>query len=664
MDTQLGYARIRGVIVTLTVIAVLYLGRAVFIPIALAVLLSFVLAPLVKRIDQLGVGRVLSVIGVITGCSLALASLGWIVGVQLVELSSNLPVYKSNLVKRVEDLRRFAPAGFTSAREAIADIEQEVMDSGTTFGDSTGESTGESASAESRSPTQKTDLAKTESASRSTEQNLPVDQEIQDREVSGHQPVDVAIVATRSSPISQLLGMVNPVLGPLATFGIIVTLAVFILLDREDFRNRVIQLLGSSNLAIATQAINDAMDRSITWLRTMVFINAMYAIAVATGLYLFGIPNALLWGGLAFFCRFVPYIGPLIGAAIPVLLSLAVFKGWVIPLAIVALYVLLEAIVNTVLEPWLYGRSLGLTSIGIILAAIFWTYMWGPAGLLMAVPITMWLVVLGHHVPQMSAFTILFGDMSEMPSYHSLYQRLLAFDAEEAELIMDRHFQTNHLSAVLVQVFSPLFAKLDLDRRSGFIENAQKDFVYQSIASYLKELVDKARVKKQSEADSDSAHELRQPVISVLLIPSGSEPEEIMSQMLHLGCMNELDLEVEVASSALLVNELVEKIETGKIDGAVFCCESTASESKVRLVCKRLTNADQKLPIFVLKSNDRTDPVSLTNQRTAIAENRLDTISDVLEKLRQVNRRLPQAVTSGVAEKTPGESVLKGLAIA
>ncbi len=651
-DSQLGNARIRGVIVTLAVIAVLYLGRAVFIPIALAVLVSFVLAPLVKRIDQLGVGRVLSVVGVISGCSLLLATLGWITGIQLVELSSNLPGYKGNLVKRVEDLRSFAPSGLNSALDALADIEQEVME------------TGDSLSETSDDRTQKPDAANDESSSSSTEQNLASDENRQKVGRADDKPVEVAIVSTRSSPISQLMGMVNPVLGPLGTFGIVVVLAIFILLDREDFRNRVVQLLGSSNIAIATRAISDATDRSITWLRTMVFINGMYAIAVATGLHFFGLPNALLWGGLAFFCRFVPYIGPWIGAAFPVLLSLAVFEGWAIPLGVVVLYIVLETIVNTVLEPWLYGRSLGLTSIGIILAAIFWTYMWGPAGLLIAVPITMWLVVLGHHVPQMSAFTILFGDMSEMPSYHSLYQRLLAFDAAEAEVIMDRHFKNDNPSEVLAQVFSPLFAKLELDRRSGFIEDAQEKFVYQTIASHVKELVEIAVVKKQTVAVSDSDAELRQPEIEVLIVPSGNEPEEIMSEMLHLGCLHELELDVEVASSALLVNELLEKLETEKFDAAVFCCESVASESKMRLVCKRLTNADQKVPIFVLKSNGRTDSASLTSNRPASLETRFDTISDVLEKLRQVNRRLPQAVQASAAEINSAESEPSGLVVA
>jgi hypothetical protein len=279
----------------------------------------------------------------------------------------------------------------------------------------------------------------------------------------------------------------------------------------------------------------------------------------------------------------------------------------------------------------------------------------------------MWLAVLGHHVPQMSAFTILFGDMSEMPSYHSLYQRLLAFDAEEAETIMDGHFKIDHASEIMEHVFSPLFAKLELDRLAGFIEAEQKDFAYQTIAGYVKERVEKVHLEKQvkpsDQTNPNSEHEPRQPKVSVVIIPTGNEPEEIMSEMLHLSCLTDLDLDIHTTSSSLLVNQIVKNIETNSFDAAVFCCGSAASEAKTRLICKRIANFDQKLPVFVFKSNQGRHSIAMTTDGLPGPDNRFDTIAKVLEKLGHVNRRLPQSNESKAEASNLSSMKPNGLAI-
>ena len=635
LDIQLVSARMRGAIIALVVVAVLYLGKAVFIPIAMAVLLSFVLAPLVALVERLRIGRIVSVIVVQFAWTILLVMLLTMLGTQLIELSGNLPEYKRNIVQRAEEFRSLLPTGLFEAQSALADIENEVMDDE------------EAASSE--------DVARDDNAigdKIGARDVSAVDKQLADDAVDsstadsseardktaknkGNGPVEVAVVSNRAESISKFLGFINPVLGPIGTLGIVIVLTIFILLDRENFRNRVVQLFGSSNLAIATRAITDATDRSMTWLRTMVWINSMYAAAVTVGLTLFGLPNALLWGGLAFFCRFLPYVGPWIGAAIPVLLSLGVFSGWALPLGIVAMYIVLELIVNLILEPWLYGRSLGLTSIGIVLAAIFWTWMWGPAGLLVAVPVTMWLVVLGLHIPQMSHFTLLFGDLSEMPSYHSLYQRLLAFDHPEATTILKRHFEQDGPSDVFDLVLAPLFQRLSLDRQSGFVDEQQTDSVYNTIHEHIEDLTEET-------GRSDPATEptsVRQQS-KILVIPTGGKAEEIMADLLRLMSLQELGRDVELMGSGQLSNEILEQIHNGDADAVVFCCSTAGSQTKVRAVCKRLPRAERCIPLFLWQASDPNTHADLPNRHHLDVDAAFSSVAEVVEQLARVNQRV------------------------
>lgn len=635
VDLQVMSARMRGVVVALIVVAVLSLAKAIFIPLALAILLSFVLAPMVQKVERLGIGRIGAVIVVQIACTTLLASLLVVLGSQLIELSSAIPEYRKNLVQRARDIRELMPAGLVKAQSALEEIEEEVLSEDPNAEDGGKEET-DADQGNSRAANEKS--GRDRQWDLFFEWMLPSSSSDQKKPPG---PVSVAIVSNQTDLADRVFGFVNPVLGPIGTFGIVIVLTIFILLDREDFRNRIVQLFGSANLAVATRAINEATDRSMTWLRTMASINSIYGVAVTAGLAMFGLPNALLWGGLAFFCRFLPYLGPWLGAILPVLLSLAASDGWALPLGVATMYIVLELIVNMVLEPLMYGRSLGLTSIGIIIAAVFWTWLWGPVGLLVAVPITMWLVVLGHHIPQMSYFPLLFGDMGELPSYHRLYQRLLAFDEPESVEIMNRHLEKEGPSGMFDRVLAPLFLRLGIDRQSGFVDEEQTEFVYSTIDDHIENLPAAASatgMEDHSEPESGATN-LR-PDLRVLIVPTGDEPEDIMGKLLRSLLLAKFGCEVDLAGSSLLTNEILEHIDHFTPDVVVFCTSNKGSPTKVRAVCKRLPRSERRVKMLVWHAHDPDRSFGSSNRQPLDIDGSFSSADDVVQQVGKVNRRV------------------------
>ena len=227
--------------------------------------------------------------------------------------------------------------------------------------------------------------------------------------------------------------MVGPLISPLATAGIVIVFVIFMLLKREDLRDRVIRLVGSRDLPRTTQALDDAARRVGRYLLMQLVVNTTYGIPIGIGLWLIGIPNPILWGMLCTVLRFVPYIGPVIAAFFPLALAIAVDPGWSTLLWAGALFIVVELISNNVIEPWLYGSSTGLSPVAVIAAAVFWTWLWGPIGLLLSTPLTVCLVVLGRHVPQLAFLDVLLGNEPVLSPPEHLYQRLLVGDRDRGD---------------------------------------------------------------------------------------------------------------------------------------------------------------------------------------------------------------------------------------
>jgi predicted PurR-regulated permease PerM len=456
------------------VVAALYVGSEILIPLALAILLSFMLAPIVIRLRRWHLGRIPSVLAVVLLLFMALLGLGSIVASQVVDLAQNLPRYEWNLRAKIRDLSIAIPSGGVVERtsEMLRDLGEELKE----------------ATAPERSGAQ-------------SESGAPSGNEAESgREAPAPEPVLVQVREPAPSPLQTLEEVAGPLLAPVATAGLVVVFVIFMLLQREDLRDRILRLVGASDVARTTEAMDDAAKRISRYLLMQLVINVLYGIPVGVGLYFIGVPNPILWGLLATILRFIPYIGPAIAALAPIALSFAVAPGWTLPLLTVALFVTLELFSNNVLEPWLYGSSTGLSPVAIVIAAVFWTMLWGPVGLLLSTPLTVCLVVLGRHVPQLGFFDVLLGDEPALAPEVKFYQRLLARDPEEAEELAEEYLEEESLDKLYDAVVMPALGFAEQDRLRGNLDRA----TVQEIAEDTIGLVDDLAAEYAGETDESA----------------------------------------------------------------------------------------------------------------------------------------------------------------
>ena len=325
-------------VVGAAVIAALYFGRDMLLPVAVAGLLSFALEPLITRLRRWGGGRRTSVVIVVFMALVLVAGIGTVVGTRLVQLADNLPTYQENIRQKVRALLPGPNANFLQkATKALQQIEQEIK-------------------ADDKA------------------QAAPTKKE--------RAPVTVRVEPAEVSSVESLRGFVGPLIGPASTVGLVMVFLFFLLLQREDIRDRFIRLVSKQQMHVTTDAIDDAAQRVSRYLLMQLCVNASYGLAIGIALYLVGVPNALLWGLLGAVLRFIPYVGAFIAAIFPVTLAFAVDPGWTMVVATLVLFLVVEVVINNVVEPWLYGSSTGLSPVAIVIAAIFWTALWGPAGLL------------------------------------------------------------------------------------------------------------------------------------------------------------------------------------------------------------------------------------------------------------------------------------------
>lgn len=434
-----------------TTVAALYFGREVFLPIAIALLLTFALAPLVSALKKIGIPRIAAVIASVLGAFAALGLFSFIVATQVSELAQNIPVYQTNILTKIRSLKETGVGGGILARlsKVVERVGQEI---------------------DRQDP----------SLPAATPEKPP------------REPVPVEIVA-RERPLQVLQNIVGPLISPLGSAGLIIVVVIFMLLEREDLRDRFIRLVGYGDLHRTTEALQEAAKRVGRYLLMQLVVNIVYAVPIAIGLWALGIPNALLWGLLALALRFVPYIGPIIGMLLPLFLALAVAPGWSLVLWTAALFVVMELITGNVIEPWLYGSRTGLSPLAIIVAAIFWTWLWGPLGLILSTPLTVCLVVLGRHVPQFEFLDVLFGNEPVLEPHARLYQRLLAGDPEEATDHAEEMLEEKYLVEFYDKVAIPALLLGEQDRVRGVMGDLQRRQVAASALMLVANLDDSAQ---------------------------------------------------------------------------------------------------------------------------------------------------------------------------
>jgi predicted PurR-regulated permease PerM len=573
-------------------VAALHLAKEILLPVALAILISFLLTPLCNRLENFGVSRVLSVITVVSVTFVALGLLTWVMMSQLVDLGAQLPTYKATLIRKINQIKPESST-ISEITETIEDVQKSIGKEA-----STAEPKNELAdSAASKSREGDLDKLVAQDAVSDPDSIWSWATGFRRSTPAKRGPVDVRLVGLPPSPLQQIRDWLGPLVAPLTTLGIAVVLVIFILIKREDQRNRLLQLFGASHLHATTEALTDVTERVSRYLRMQFLINAGYGLAVASGLWLIGVPNALMWGVLSFALRFLPYIGPWLSAVMPLFVSIGHFEGWRQPLMVVAWFTVLELIVNNVAEPLLYGRSTGVSGVGVIVAAIFWTWIWGTIGLVLAMPLTVCAVVLAKYIPSLHFLTILLGDASPMSDEERIYQRLLAGDSEEARQLVLSRLKASPLVEVYDHVLLPALNLAEAGRHAGLLHEEQEEAVEETSRELIDELGEIARTDQATKAAASTDEALGKGA-RVMCIPLRDEADEISGLMLKQ--LLEIEgFEVVMAAPESLTGELVESVESHKVDIAVISILPPLPPRSSRLLCRRLRARYPELPIIV-----------------------------------------------------------------
>lgn len=454
------------------------------VPFALAILSAFLLTPVVQRLEKLRLGRAPSVIIVVL-LSLSLAGgIGWVVVNQLVAVVTELPAYSENIHAKLDSLQ--GGGAFKKAADSIREVTQYLT----------------AAPAPPGAPPKKTAAVTATPA----------------------HPLPVEVIEHPPSALQSLGNMLGPLAAPLGTTLMVVVFTIFILMKREDLRNRFISLVARRQLSTVTLLLDDAASRVSRYLLLEFSINAAFACLLAAALHLLGLPSALLWGVLAGMLRFLPYIGPMVGGALPFALAVVVFDGWTRPLIAIGLFIAMELVTSNAIEPWLGAERTGISPLAILVAAVFWGVLWGPAGLILSTPLTVCLVVLGRYVPQLEFLHVLLGDEPVLSPEAHFYQRLLALDQEEAQTVADSFLKDRSLVDLHDVVILPALSLAEQERHNGSLDEARAAFVVQSIGEIIGLIGDSSA---DESAGVNTAADLR-----VVCVPVSDEADAVTAAML------------------------------------------------------------------------------------------------------------------------------------
>ena len=476
-----------SLVVFAIIVAGLFFAREVLIPIAIAVLLSFVLGPLVNFLRRLRLGRAVAVLVSVLFAAGLIGAVSTVIGVQVAELAQDVPRYQRTVERKIEGLRN---GSLGQTMDYIANINRAIHQGG--------EENKESA-----------ERAKREQAARDNARD-----NARKVEPEPAKPLVVQVEERRPSPLELATTVLSPVAQPLATAGIVIVVLLFILMQREDLRDRLIRLAGSSDLHRTTVAMDDAARRLSRYFLGQLALNTAFGIVIGVGLWIIGVPSPVLWGIFALVMRFIPYIGAVLSAVLPIALAAAVDPGWSMVLATFLLFAIVEPIVGHVVEPLVYGHSTGLSPFSVLVSALFWTWLWGPVGLLLSTPLTVCLVVLGRHVDRLEFLDVLFSNRPALTPVENFYQRMLADDPEEAQEHAELILRECSLSAYYDDVVLKGLELAARDAARGVLTPDQKDEIRASITALVEDL------EEREDAVPDPASK------PTRLIPDGSRDGE------------------------------------------------------------------------------------------------------------------------------------------
>ena len=465
-----------AVIVVLT-IAILYFAREILVPIAIAVLLSFVLSPLVKALRHVGINKKIAVGLVVLTTFLAAIGLGAVLAKQISDLAHDAPRYQTTVLAKADSLRTFMNSNpiLQKLNRAIVDV--------THF-------------SPQPKPEDKPAQARPAPAAGASGSSLAKQLD----QAKPGTPVPVEVITPAPGVLTILQEVAGVAASPIATAAFVAIFIVFILMQREDLRNRFIRLVGAGDLQRTTLAMSDAADRLSRYLLAQMLLNIGFGVVVGCAVALIGIPAAVMWGIIAAIMRFIPYIGTIASAAGPLLMAAVVGDGWNMMFETAVFFVALESVVGQVVEPWLYGHRTGISPIAVVASATFWTWLWGPIGLVLATPLTVCVVVVGRHVDRLGFLDVLLGDAPALTPVESFYQRMLADDPSEVMDFAERYLDEHSLLDYCDEVALPTLIMAQADVRRGTLEEARQLKLRDTMRELVDELAEEHVLEPVAEA--------------------------------------------------------------------------------------------------------------------------------------------------------------------
>ena len=564
LDSTRLLSRLVAMITVVLAVAALYLAKVVFLPLAFAILFAFLLAPLVSSLQRIRLPRIVAVVVVIAAFAAILGSVGWLAGSQLIQMAGDLPKYQANIDAK---LALVHDGGNTAFNRAEAEVEhlgnrlEQIESKPNMPNGAPGPATG-----------------------------------------SQQQPVPVREVPSSNRRLYQVGGILDPVITAFLT----IVFTFFVLLHREDLRDRLIRLTGRGHVSVTTLAMMDAGARISRYFRLQLAVNSTYGAIIVLALYLIGVPHFALFGALASILRFIPYVGAPIAAFLPAIFAFAVFQGWRQGLLVLAVFFCLEVTTANYAEPHLYGKQTGLSALAVLVAAAFWTLIWGPVGLVLSVPLTVCLVVMGSHVPDFEFLTVMLGDQPPIPPSAQLFQRLLAREEREAGEVLDLYMEGHTLAQLYDDVVIPALTMAERHRhQQDLIEDSER-FIYRTLRDLILDVSD-----REPEANPE---EQKPPASStrILCVPTRDDADEIVGIMLgHL-----LQAEGFNADSIPLErdSQLGAITEAAKPDIVFLSSLAPFARGRSRQVYNTLRSRYLNLRIMIGLWNYREDPVQAAKQ--------------------------------------------------
>lgn len=544
------------------IVLLLLFAKVVLIPLAFALTMSFLLVPAVSQLEKRGLRRTLAVSIVSALMCVCLAVAGYVLSRQLLNVAQTLPGYRANIQTKIKALHSSSESTLKDAVIMIEDLIEGLA----------------------LSP-----------------------------EAAQGDAVRVRVVGQRSDQMQATIKLMGTILEPVGQIGIVVVFTIYMLMYREDLRHRLLLLAGLGNINVMTQALEDASARISRYLVMQLQVNACYGFLFGVGLHFLHVPEATLWGVLAATLRIVPYVGTLMSMALPLTLSIAASSGWWNPLLVFGLFILLEIMATNLVEPWLFSSRTGISSLALLISAIFWAMLWGWPGLVLSTPLTVCVVVLGSYVPHLSFLHSLLGTNAKLSPAARLYERLLAMDQTEAFAVAEAYLDGKPLAQLYDSVVIPVLSSAEEDRHKGVLSDVRWKFVLLCMGELVARLSEYQPTGSSGEQKSErslliEARRVRlQKEFAIVCLSAGDKSDELttvmLAQLLERAGYQTLMLAADAISDDILGGLAAEK------DTVIFITALPPfAFAQARAMCQRVRFHLPENRIAVALWNSQDDP--------------------------------------------------------